>query len=439
MRLQMLYVHSTVLGYARYGVKLADALARQGVKIDDTLDETTADPANVVCWVSTPTHAEGWFKGQRTVISTMWESSVLPEAFREGFHNFDQIIVPSKQNLELFSRYHDNVTQVPLGVDTREWAFRKRTPPTDRFVFLIGGSGARKGVDVAYRAFKKLWPTEGSWGRDNPRPTLVFKSPKPIDYFGERIEHIGGHISDEAERDLYAMAHCYLQPSRGEGWGLQPLQAIAQGCPTILTDAHGQAEFAHLGYGISASMAKSSYFIYGDAGDWWEPSLDELCERMEYVYNNYDEACAFAETSSAAAHREFSWEACATKFIDAIGRDHLEAPFSGDGSWVKQEIKRYLVRVNRPWRAEVAQTIYHFLPGRDFWEVADVKRILYESGVLDPSCVVVDPTGPMVDAESGLAPQQLEKMGAYSASMGHCTQCGQILGSGTLYEPEFED
>lgn len=439
MRLNLLYVHSTVLGYARYGVKLSDALTRMGVKVTDHLDPVDTDPANVACWVSTPTHAQGWFAGQHTVLSTMWEAAVLPEAFREGLHNFDQIVVPSTQNLELFSRYHDNVVQVPLGIDTREWAYRKRTAPTDRFVFLIGGSGSRKGTDLAYKAFKKLWPTEGSWPREAPRPTLIFKSPRPIDWFGPRIEHIGGHISDQAERDLYAMAHCYLQPSRGEGWGLQPMQAIAQGCPTILTDAHGQAEFAHLGYGLSWKWAKSDYFIYGDAGDWWEPSLDDLCEYMEYVYSNYDEACGFAEQASKVAHEQFSWESCAERFVEAIGRDRLDAPYTGDLSWKKQEMKRYLVRVNRPWTADIAGTMYHFYPARDYWENSDVKRILFESGILDPSCIVAHPDGPLTEIETGLAPQQLEKFGDYSAAMSYCHHCGQKLNSGELWQPPDDD
>ena len=43
--------------------------------------------------------------------------------------------------------------------------------------------------------------------------------------------------TSDQEVDLFAEAHCYLAPSKGEGWGLCPHQAIAQGCPTVLTDA----------------------------------------------------------------------------------------------------------------------------------------------------------------------------------------------------------
>ena len=435
--IQLLYVHSTLLGYARLGVKLDDALQRAGVKVVDHLDPEDRDPQHLVCWVSTPSHASGWFDGQHKVILTMWESQSIPESFREGLHNFDQVLVPSEQNLELFSRYHPNVVKIPLGIDTREWAYRPRKAPTTDFRFLIGGSGTRKGLDVAYKAFRKVFST---WPSDMPRPILQFKSPRPVEHVGERIEVIGGRITDEAERDLYGAAHCYLQPSRGEGWGLQPLQAIAQGLPTILTDAHGHAEFSHLGHGISAKSAPADYFIYGDAGDWWEPSLDELCERMEWVYHHYDEATEQARFSSAVAHRDFSWEQVASRFVDAIGPAHFRLGYDGSGEWVKPDIKRYLVRVNKPWAAEIAGSHFQFLPGRDYWEVADVKRILWEADVLDPSCVVVNPDEPtLTEAETGLTEKQLADFGGYSAAQSYCWTCHQKLGTGELYEPPIED
>lgn len=431
-QLHLLYVHDTSIGYARYGVKLADALARAGVKVDDRMDDDS-DPKHLVCWVSTPTHAAGWFDGQHAVISTMWETQNLPESFREGIHNFAQIIVPSDQNVELFGRYHPNVVKVPLGIDGSEWAYRKRTVPVETFRFLIGGSGSRKGLDLAYKAFRKVFQT---WPSDMPRPTLQFKSPRPCDYVGERIEHIGGKISNQAERDLYGAAHCYLQPSRGEGFGLQPLQAIAQGCPTILTDAHGQAEFAHLGFGISAVSAPADYFIYGDAGQWWEPSLDELCQQMEYVYYHYGEACRHAEEMSPLAHEWYSWERCAANFVDAIGPDHFTADYHGSRTWVKPELKRFLVRVLQPWKCEIAGYHHQFVPGRDYWEVADVKRILYEAAqVLDPSCVTSNPAGEAGEIETGLTEQQLAKLGDYTASKSYCWTCGQKLGTGELYDP----
>lgn len=456
LKLHLLYVHSEMLGYARYGVKLADRLQRMGVTVRDSIEPDMTDPYNVVCWVSTPTHARGWFKGQYPVISTMWEATKLPETFRECLHNFEMVIVPSEQNQELFSRYHHNVKYVPLGIETARWFYTPRTQPEREFRFLIGGSGPRKGTDLAYKAFRKLWPTEGSWG-SGPIPTLMFKSPRAIDWMGPRIHHIGGFIPSEQEVSLYEAAHCYLQPSRGEGFGLQPLQAIAQGLPTILTDAHGHHGFAHLGRPISATMKKSDYFIFGDAGDWWEPNLDELCDQMKWVYDHYDLACYEAKVSSRIAAREWGWERTAEKFIDAVGVDKLAAPYK-PSVWVPQnmpdhmaapewfvpEQKLYEVKVNREWPCNIGGIAYHFRPKyadgtTSTWELADVKRILFENGVLDPVCVEFSNDGEAGEAETGLTKSQLERVPAYSASHKHCIYCGQVLNSGELWEPEYEE
>src|SRR6266571_789770 len=99
--LNLLYVHGESIGYGRYGINLAKQLQALGVDVYDHLpapdDRGSRDlehlahlntgkrskVCNVVCWVSVPTHARGWWKGQYPVVSTMWESSHLPESFRE--------------------------------------------------------------------------------------------------------------------------------------------------------------------------------------------------------------------------------------------------------------------------------------------------------------------------------------------------------------------
>ena len=431
MKLNMLYVHHERIGYGRYGMKLAEALRNLDVTIYDQLDppgatSTGLDPAwhgeprercNVACWISTPTHAKGWWDGQIPVMSTMWEATRLPESYREALHHFDTVIVPSWQNQELFSRYHDNVKFVPLGVDPTEWNYVPRTQPERFFRFLIAGTGKRKGTDLAYDAFYKAFPP-GSWG-DGPTPILVMKNPKGEQFYGERIEVIPGKLLPADEQLVYATAHCYLQPSRGEGFGLQPLQAMAQGMPTILTQAHGHESFAHYGYGLSTTFEKADYFIYGDAGDWWEPNLDELVDYMRYVYDNYAAACERGRFAAQAVAAEWKWTDTANKFLDAIGRDRLTG-YSGSGEWVAPELKRWPVIVDRVHKAEVGGYHYQWEPGKTYYEVADVKRLLFERGVLDSSCL---------DGETGLTLGQIEQIPEYTGRKSYCRECGQRLNS----------
>lgn len=422
------------IGYGRMGVKLVDALSGAGVDIynaierpahikqefTDHLPNTRKGQTNTIMWVSTPGHTRGWFTGQHAVLSTMWEATRLPESFREQLHCFDTIVVPSDQNAELFADYHPNVHTAYLGVDPADWFFVEREAPAREFRFLVGGSGPRKGTDLVFKAFHRVFKT---WPKDGPVPTLVMKNPKGEDFYGDRVQMVTGKISGEDERALYASAHCYVQPSRGEGFGLQPLQALAQGCPTILTDAHGQASFAHLGYGLDSTLVESGYFVYGDAGQWWEPDFDELCEYMEYVYFNYDAACAKGKDAAVVVAERFTWANTAQRYLDILG-DQLTVPYKGDGSWFAPSHKLYPVVLTRDWRTEVAGNSYLFRKGQQYHETADVKRLLFEAGLLDPVCL----EGPGED--TGLLPEELATLGAYSASHEWCDHCGQKVGSG---------
>lgn len=455
--LTLLFVHGSALGYGRLGVELDKALRARGVDVYDHLDSPDlpeglgekmlnegrrAKRTNVVCWVSVPTHARGWWKGQHSSVFTMWEATRLPETFRETLHEFDTVVVPSDQNLELFSQYHPNVRLAYLGVDPEVWGFRPRTPPEREFRFLVGGSGKRKGTDLAHAAFRKVFPSvsvnpDGSvgppWWKDGPTPVLVMKNPKGEDYYGERVEMVTGRISSRDEVDLYASAHCYLQPSRGEGFGLQPLQAIAQGCPTILTNAHGHAAFAHLGIGIGSKPAPADYFIYGDAGEWWEPDFDELCERMVWVYKTYEHRARDARLNAwnAVNHESarFTWNHTAEQFVAAFD-GALDLPPTGTQEWFRPDVKRFLVMVNEPWSADIAGVTYHFMPGQRYYELSDVKRILFEAGKLDPACIAtIGPDGNIEDFDHGLTQSQAERIPDYTAAHAHCNLCGQRLGT----------
>jgi hypothetical protein len=232
---------------------------------------------------------------------------------------------------------------------------------------------------------------------------------------------ITGCLSDEEEVELYAGAHCYLGPSRGEGFGLQPLQAIAQGCPTILTNAHGHESYAHLGYGLDTTMDETAYFIYGDAGQWWEPDLDELIDWMKTVYDNYDLARSCAKFASDIALRDFTWDNTANQLLDTIGRDRLTA-YDGPGDWYEVSVRKYPIVLKSGLVCDIGGTVYDFKAGVKSYVFADVKRVLFEGGHLDPICLNDD------DPEMcGLTPSQVDRADEYRAEQADCPTCGRPL------------
>lgn len=422
-----MWTHDQGTGYGRMGNEIAKALEEHGIEVIDGLSELT-QVAPVALWMSLPNNANGWYKDQYRVLLTMWEATRLPETVREGLDNFDLILVPSRQNEALYSRYHPAVHYVPLGFDPEVWAYRKR-PSVDRtFRFLADGRGGRKGTDLAVEAFKKAFQ-----GRKTTAvPQLMLKGNRAAVYANRDIRVMSSVLTAKEEVELYASAHVFLAPARGEGWGLQPLQAIAQGIPTILSDAHGHAAFAGYGWGLKCHEVPADYFVFGDAGNWWEPDLDQMISYMRWMYDNYDAASDMAQMFSGDAHERFTWRHSAYRIYSRIEWE-MEREWTGTfkrTEWQTPVYKLYPVITRLPWRCQIAGTVYIFEPGKLYHETADVKRILFEAGLLDPACLEVD------GEDNGLNPTQLAQVDAVTAQHGCCPTCGQELNSKPLYELE---
>lgn len=430
-QMNFVYLHTEKIGYGNHGIETHKALSNIGVDVydglpgsgDEDLDKKRSKICRDVVYLTIPSHVPGWWKGQRKHLFTMWETDTLPESLRDNLHCFDTILVPSQECVKLYSKYHDNVHYVPLGVNSERWKYRERRKPDVYFTFLVAGSGKRKGSDLVFQAFKELFPNGAPIG-DGPIPRLMFKNPKGEDYNYPNVEVLSGFMSAEEETELYASVNCYVQPSRGEGWGMQPLQAMCQGCPTILTDAHGHVAFAKHGLPIGATKAKADYMnLFGEAGSWWEPDFDALKKWMLDVYESYDFHTHRAAMESRVVERIFTWERSALSIVNAIGgMDALRErwlPQDVPTEWETPERQLFRVVPIKDWRADIGGTVRYLKQGETYWLPADTKRVLFEINVLDPSCLGDD---------EGLAPSQLERVSEYTANANRCPTCGHSEG-----------
>ena len=105
------------------------------------------------------------------------------------------------------------------------------------------------------------------------------------------------------------------------------------------------------------------------------------------MYLNYDKAVAKAKVNAEIAVKTLTWDETARKYLDAIGRDQLELPNVEANEWIEPVTRRYLVRVKTPKFFVVGGLQYILEPGRDYFEPADVKRVLFDGGNLDISCL----------------------------------------------------
>ena len=161
-----------------------------------------------------------------------------------------------------------------------------------------------------------------------------------------------------------------------------PHQAIAQGIPTILSDAHGHKGFSQYGLRVSCGHVRAETEIVGRSGDWWEPSEDEAYETLLDVFLHYAEYAEIAEVNSQLIQEDLTWENAAMQIVSILKPEQEVTD-----EWIVCPQIYLGLKVTHPIDCSIAGTNFAFRPGKSYSVTADVKRVIYDSGMLDPSCI----------------------------------------------------
>jgi glycosyltransferase involved in cell wall biosynthesis len=109
-----------------------------------------------------------------------------------------------------------------------------------RYVLALGQLEPRKNLPSLVRAFDQVAASHadlmlvvaGPDGWDRP----AFDEAVASAHHGERVRRLG-YVTNEARRDLLAGAAAFAYPSRYEGFGFPPLEAMQAGVPVVSSDA----------------------------------------------------------------------------------------------------------------------------------------------------------------------------------------------------------
>lgn len=266
--------------------------------------------------------------GRRRVGWSMLEVTGLPREWVDGCNTMDEVWVAASFNIETFraSGVTVPIKAMPLGVDIDYFhpgirSFR----PTNRYTFLsVFEWGERKAPEVLLRAFaQEFGPRE-----DVALLLSVFNRDPAVDVHAQIaamhlpksapiVVMVNPEFKGEQMGSLYRSADCFVLPSRGEGWGMPVLEAMACGLPTISTNWGGVTDFLtqDVGYPLNSrplvpAEARCPYY----AGfSWADPDVDHLQALMREVVNDQGEARRRGLAAAQEVAQNWTWGCAAEK------------------------------------------------------------------------------------------------------------------------------
>lgn len=235
-------------------------------------------------------------------------------------NQMNALIVPSTHNKELFEKEGVKIPiyVVPLGIADNYKYFERFKLRTFTFLW-VGTFTKRKDPEMVVRAFIDLFG-------DDPSVKLILKtqggSTEAV-MLPKNIKIIDEYYSESKMNELYRMADCFVFPSKGEGFGLPPLEAMATGCPTICAYNTGMKDFVNdkVCYGLykqKLEPAPSFQDDWGDIGNWSVSDIEELKTKMMLVYSNWERALQKAKRGSVFVRQNYNYNNSALKLLEVI-------------------------------------------------------------------------------------------------------------------------
>ncbi len=283
-------------------------------------------------------------RGRYPIGYTMLEVDGFPAEWVRQANTMQEVWVPSEFNRRGFLEcgLKRPVHLMPLGVDVRYFhpGITARPNPAGEFVFLaLFEWGERKEPALLLRSFNDEFSA-----REPVRLLCKVINRDPGVRLREEIRRLGlrqsgGKISYLFNLEfphyqlgsLYCSVDAFVSVSRGEGWNMPLMEAMACGLPAIATDWGAHQEFVHPGIAYPLRVSKLVPAVakcpYYDGFRWAEPDTEHLRHLLRHVYEQRDEARQRGQAAAREMAARWTWEASARRIVQ-----RLEAIGAGAGT-----------------------------------------------------------------------------------------------------------
>ena len=261
-------------------------------------------------------------KGRQMAFAT-FEALTPPQNWIDSYNALEAIIVPSKFCEKAFASVDVPIHYVPHCLDYNIYNnFVLPRKKYDKFTFLFSGTWSeRKNWQTLINSWDKTFATNNDvllviHTRDKKKAeSSIFNLlKKKID----NIVFITDILTDDELPSFYKSFNCLVAPSLGEGFGYPGLQCLSVGVPIITTNYSGIQEYATENNaellepeGFITQKLMDGYFQFANQ-KWPYISINQLCDKMLWVYGNWDKAKE--KTNSCDLAREFGYNITRERF-----------------------------------------------------------------------------------------------------------------------------
>jgi glycosyltransferase involved in cell wall biosynthesis len=253
-------------------------------------------------------------KNSYKIAYSAWESTELDEKAYSVMNKADEIWGTSPWVKNIFEHIFPDkpVFYYKHGIDKRFFP-KLRKERHKPFTFLhIGEPASRKDAQILCEVFIEMF------GND-PEYRLVMKSAKMNtvkvkDNWGydvspsslcKNIIEINDFLTNEQLIGLYSLCDVFVYPSWGEGFGFQPLEALAMGMPVISTGDWADYK-KYIPFVIETEL-KSSPWKQIHPGFMYKPNKESLKLQILECIKNYESVAKKTFKKAFDIHEEYSW------------------------------------------------------------------------------------------------------------------------------------
>jgi glycosyltransferase involved in cell wall biosynthesis len=239
---------------------------------------------------------------QIRIAYSMLESTKIPPDWATTMNrHFDAIVVPDRFLIDVYknSGVEIPVFELPLGLYL-DGFFEEPLRSASKKPMVFGYLSScleRKNHIKLIQGFAKAFGNRADvrlkinyrYGQEH----VINKIREEIASLGlENVEFTDLRLDNPAYLQYFKTLDCYISPSKGEGFSIQPREAMALGIPAIVTNNTAQTTICNSGYVrvIPSNIEEPALYWWGEVcGEHYDCEVDDVADALLDVFHNYQD------------------------------------------------------------------------------------------------------------------------------------------------------